>query len=51
MELKLFERITRFFGKKFPYREYTGNPQNLNVTGDYIFESKNAKDCYTLYGS
>ncbi len=32
--------------KKFPYREYTGNPQNFNVSGDYIFESKNAQDCY-----
>jgi hypothetical protein len=32
--------------KKFPYREYTGNPQNFNVSGDYVFESKNAQDCY-----
>ncbi len=32
--------------KKFPYREYTGNPQNFNVSGDYVFESKNAQECY-----
>ncbi len=38
------------FWQKHPYREYTGNPQNLNVSGDYIFESKNAKDCYISMG-
>lgn len=29
-----------------PYREYTGNSLNLNVTGEYVFESKNSKDIY-----
>ncbi|MEK7588859.1 MAG: hypothetical protein AAB438_03515 [Patescibacteria group bacterium] len=38
------------FWKTLPYREYTGNPQNLNVSGDYIFESKNALDCYMCMG-
>ncbi len=32
--------------KSFPYREYTGTPQNFNVSGDYIYDSKNARDCY-----
>ncbi len=38
------------FWKSLPYREYQGNPKNLNVKGDYIFESKNAKDCYMCIG-
>lgn len=38
------------FWETLPYREYTGNSQNLNVSGDYVFESKNAKDCYMCIG-
>lgn len=38
------------FWKTLPYREYTGNSRNLNVSGDYIFESKNALDCYMCVG-
>ncbi len=38
------------FWLSLPYREYTGNPKNLNVSGDYIFESKNAKSCYMCVG-
>ena len=38
------------FWESKPYREYTGNAQNLNVTGDYVFESKNAKECYMCIG-
>jgi len=37
-------------GQSLPYREYTGNAQNLNVSGDYVFESKNAKECYEVIG-
>lgn len=29
-----------------PYREYTGNSLNLNVTGDYVYGSKNSKNIY-----
>lgn len=29
-----------------PYRSYTGNSMNLNVTGEYVFESKNSQDLY-----
>lgn len=38
------------FWQSLPYREYTGNSINLNVSGDYIYESKNAKDCYMCSG-
>ncbi|MEI8130367.1 MAG: hypothetical protein WCG55_02585 [bacterium] len=34
------------FWDTLPYREYTGNSMNLNVTGEYIFESKNSEDMY-----
>jgi hypothetical protein len=45
----MLEKISEI-NKKFPYREYTGNPQNFNVSGDYVYESKNAKDCYMCSG-
>ncbi len=31
-----------------PYREYHGHSLNLNVTGDYVFQSKNSKEGYIL---
>ena len=34
------------FWHKLPYRFYTGNTLNLNVTGEYVFNSKNAKEIY-----
>lgn len=42
---KMKQTVSEFF-LQFPRREYTGNAQNLNVTGEYVFESKNAKDSY-----
>ncbi|MFH0806388.1 MAG: hypothetical protein V1885_01540 [Candidatus Brennerbacteria bacterium] len=42
-------RVAEFW-KKYPRRAYTGNTLNLNVTGDYIYESKNAKDVYMVSG-
>jgi hypothetical protein len=33
-----------------PYRSYTGNSMNLNVTGEYVFESKNADNLYLCTG-
>ncbi len=38
------------FWNKYPRRFYIGNALNKNVTGDYIYESKNAKDCYMASG-
>ena len=34
-----------------PYREYHGHSFNLNVTGEYIYTSKNSKECYILNGA
>ncbi len=31
-----------------PYREYHGHSMNLNVTGDYTFQSKNSKEGYIV---
>lgn len=31
-----------------PYREYHGHSLNLNVTGEYVFQSKNSKEGYIL---
>ena len=38
------------FWNKYPRRFYIGNALNKNVSGDYIFESKNARDCYMVSG-
>ena len=46
---KMLEKSSEFW-HSLPYREYTGNSQNLNVSGDYIYESKNAKECYMCSG-
>jgi hypothetical protein len=34
------------FWQKFPYRFYTGDTFNLNVTGEYVYKSKNSKEMY-----
>ncbi len=36
--------------KTFPHKFMHGG-QNVNVSGDYIYESKNAKDCYRVRGT
>ena len=33
-----------------PYRAYHGNALNKNVTGDYVFESRNSKEVYIFNG-
>jgi hypothetical protein len=40
------KKEARKFWLTKPYREYTGNSLNLNVTGEYVFESKNSEDLY-----
>ncbi|MEK7564501.1 MAG: hypothetical protein AAB510_02965 [Patescibacteria group bacterium] len=42
---------TRDFWLTLPYRVYSGNSMNLNVTGEYVFESKNAKEMYICSGA
>ncbi len=34
------------FWLTLPYRVYTGNTLNLNVTGEYVFASRNSKEIY-----
>ena len=45
---KIREHIYEFW-KKFPNR-YVHGRMNHNSTGDYVVESKNAKECYQAYG-
>lgn len=47
---KLLKEVEVFFGK-FPVREYTGNTFNLNVTGEYVYGSKNSKNLYLCSGA
>lgn len=44
--LDAFLKESEIFWKKFPYRSYTGDTFNLNVTGEYIYKSKNSKEMY-----
>ena len=39
------------FWEEFPHRVYTGNTFNLNVTGEYVYGSKNSKDLYMCSGA
>lgn len=47
---ELKNRTLEFWLTK-PCREYTGNSLNLNVTGEYIYESKNSKELYICAGT
>ncbi len=40
----------RAFWLTKPYRAYHGHSLNLNVSGDYVFESKNSHDLYLANG-
>ena len=44
------EKQVQEFWLKHPRRMYIGNSLNVGVTGDYIYESKNAKDAYMIGG-
>ncbi len=46
----LKEKVENFW-KKFPYRFYTGNSLNLNVSGEYVYWSKNSKEVYNVGGA
>lgn len=43
MRKKVYE-----FWSKHPRRTYIGNSLNVNVSGDYIYESRNTKDAYLV---
>ncbi len=47
---KLKKEIEAFW-KKFPYRYYSGDTFNLNVTGEHIHKSKNSKEMYICGGT
>jgi len=40
------KKVAEKFWLEHPYRFYTGNTLNLNVTGEYLFNSKNSKEIY-----
>jgi hypothetical protein len=44
--IEVVRKASEEFSKQFPYREYNGNAQNLDVSGEYIFNSKNVKNSY-----
>jgi CxxC-x17-CxxC domain-containing protein len=48
--IKLKEEA-EIFWNKFPYRVYSGNTLNLNVTGEYIYGCKNCKDSWQCSGA
>ncbi len=39
------------FWDHYPYREYSGNTMNVNVTGEYTYQSKNSKNMYISTGA
>lgn len=47
---KIQEQSKVFWNTK-PYRAYSGNSLNLNVTGEYVYESKNSKEMYIVQGA
>lgn len=47
---KLGKEAYKFWLTK-PYREYHGHSFNLNVTGEYVYTSKNSKECFILNGA
>jgi len=49
--IQKFEKQAREFWLTKPYREYHGNTMNVNVTGEYVYQSKNSKDSYILNGA
>ena len=48
--LEGIQNRVREFWDKHPRRAYDGNTQNVNVTGDYIYQSKNTRDAYMVTG-
>ncbi len=49
--LRELENRAHAFWLERPYREYNGNSLNTNVSGDYVYESRNAKDMYIVNGA
>jgi hypothetical protein len=49
--INMLKKEAEIFWKKFPYRFYTGNSLNLNITGEYVCWSKNSKELYNVGGA
>ena len=49
--INALQKQAKKFWKELPYRCYSGNTFNLNVTGEYVYESKNSKDMYICSGA
>ena len=49
--IKKLQKEAEAFWKKFPYRYMTGNSLNVNVTGEYVYESRNSKEMYNAGGA
>lgn len=49
--LEEFKNKSEEFWLTKPHRVYAGNSMNLNVTGDYVYESKNSKEMYICIGA
>src|SRR6185369_9051266 len=49
--LQELEKKSKEFWLSRPYRVYSGNSLNLNVTGEYVYESKNSKAMYIANGT
>jgi hypothetical protein len=50
-KLQELQKTARTFWLTKPYREYSGNSLNVNVTGEYTYESKNSEDMYMCSGA
>lgn len=46
--LKELQKKVKDFWSKYPRRFYSGNSLNVNVSGDYVYESKNTKNGYLV---
>ncbi|MDP2789342.1 MAG: hypothetical protein Q8O46_04870 [bacterium] len=49
-KLHEFQKKAQDFWLTQPHRMYSGNSLNLNVTGEYVYESKNSKENYICSG-
>ncbi len=50
-KLQELKKTSRAFWLTKPNREYSGNSLNLNVTGEYTYESKNSENMYICSGA
>jgi CxxC-x17-CxxC domain-containing protein len=51
LKLHELQKQAQNFWMTKPHRVYSGNSLNLNVTGEYTYESKNSKEMYICQGA